>query len=89
MPDDTPNVYYASGNQQTCTMQGFFIQFALIVPIYNAITALYYLVVIHYGLNSRNISEKYEKWMHIFPFVVALSFAIVGMVPSMLLYSAR
>ena len=89
MPEDTPNVYYASGNRQTCTMQGFFIQFSLIVPIYNAMTALYYLVVIRYELNNRDISEKYEKWMHICPFVISLSFAIVGLVPSMLLYSTR
>mmetsp|Transcript_35184 Transcript_35184/g.59728 ORF Transcript_35184/g.59728 Transcript_35184/m.59728 type:complete len:389 (-) Transcript_35184:223-1389(-) len=87
MPADTPNVYYASGNRQTCTMQGFFIQFSLIVPMYNAITALYYLLVVHYGLTNGDIRHKYEKWMHIFPFAIASSFAIVGLVPSMLLYS--
>ena len=89
MPADTPNVYYAIGSRQSCTMQGFFIQFSLIVPIYNAMTALYYLLVVHYGLSNRVIRQKYEKWMHICPFVVASSFAIVGLVPSMLLYSTR
>ena len=87
MPVDTPNVWYAAGTRQTCTMQGFFIQFSLIVPIYNSMTALYYLLVVHFGLSNRVIATKVERWIHICPFVVAFSFAFVGLVPSMSLYS--
>jgi len=82
MPVDTPNVWYAAGTRQTCTMQGFFIQFSLIVPIYNSMTALYYLLVVHFGLSNRVIATKVERWIHICPFVVAFSFAFVGLVPS-------
>jgi hypothetical protein len=87
MPENTPNVWYAAGTQQTCTMQGFSIQFSLIVPMYNAMVALYYLLVIRFGLSNEVIEKKYERWMHICPFVISLAFAITGLVPSMQLYA--
>lgn len=33
IPADTEDVAFASGNQHTCTVQGFILQFGIIVPI--------------------------------------------------------
>jgi len=87
MPENTPNVWYAFGTEQTCTMQGFNIQYSLIVPMYNAGIALYYLLVIRFSLSNKVIATRYEPFMHIVPFVISLAFAITGLMPSMQLYA--
>ena len=40
---------YASGNEATCTSQGFMLQLSVVPSVYNAIMAVYYLLVLRYG----------------------------------------
>lgn len=57
MPSDTPYVYGAVGNTRTCTAQGFFLQLAIIAPLYNASLSLYYLLMIRYGWVERRLKR--------------------------------
>lgn len=57
MPSDTPYVYGPVGNTRTCTAQGFFLQLAIIAPLYNASLSLYYLLMIRYGWVERRLKK--------------------------------
>lgn len=48
IPSST-GIYGAVGTTQTCTAQGFFLQFSIMAPLYNAALSLYYLLMIRYN----------------------------------------
>lgn len=49
IPKGTVGIYGALGTTATCTAQGFFLQFAIMAPLYNAALSLYYLLMIRYN----------------------------------------
>jgi hypothetical protein len=67
------------GNTQTCSAQGFFVQFGVGTVLYNACLALYYLLVVRYGLNNEYIAKRVEPWMHFVAVGFALSVGVAGL----------
>jgi hypothetical protein len=73
------NQVWAFGNQQTCTTQGFVLMLAIAVPIYNAMLALYYMLVINHNFTDRTLRRYFEPTVHIvaFSWSFGTSFAAV------------
>jgi hypothetical protein len=67
------------GNTQTCSAQGFFVYFGVGTVLYNACLALYYLLVVRYGLKNEYIAKRVEPWMHLVAIGFALSIGIAGL----------
>jgi len=76
IPKDTPNVYLASGNDRTCTAQGFWVQLGVGVPLYNASLSVYYFLVIFKGWKEHQV-KKVEPFLHILPILFALTTSII------------
>jgi hypothetical protein len=79
--ENAANRIWASGNRTTCSMQGFFLQMAIAVPIYNAFLALYYSLVINFGFTERALLRYVEPSMHTVAIVLSFtsSFTMVVM----------
>jgi hypothetical protein len=77
IPKET-GIIWASGNTQTCTLQGFFTQFGVASSFYNASLSVYYLLVIRYGWKEASI-HKIEPFLHAFPISWGLGTAIAGL----------
>jgi hypothetical protein len=76
IPRDTPNRLWASGTIGTCSAQGFFLQLALAVPVYNAFLAMYYMLVINFRFTEGTLVRYVEPAMHIFAGIMAFGTAI-------------
>lgn len=76
IPGSTENVWQAYGTTQTCSAQGFFLTLSVAVPIYNALLALYYMLVINYNVSNRYLQRCVEPSMHITAGVWAFGTAI-------------
>ena len=61
------------------TAQGFFVQFGACLPQYNAMLAIYYMLVIHYSVSEERLKEKYEKFMHTIPLAFAVATSIASL----------
>lgn len=70
IPKDTANVFAPSGTRASCTAQGFFIQFGIATPLYNAALAFYYLLIIRYQWKEKRM-KRAEKYLHAVPLVWA------------------
>lgn len=57
IPTDTSGVWAASGTTQTCTTQGYFLQLAIMAPLYNAALSLYYLLMIKYSWSEERLKR--------------------------------
>lgn len=79
IPKDSEDVFDARGNTATCTAQGFFIQLSLISPMYNSMLAVYYLLLVRYGLSETRIARKWEPFMHAYPLLIAFGTALSGL----------
>ncbi|MGK3740315.1 MAG: hypothetical protein ACI90V_007165 [Bacillariaceae sp.] len=77
LPPDAVFLPGGVGNQQTCTAQAFFGQAVLATVVYNCVLAIYYLLVIKYGMKERQIL-KYEKFMHAAPIIVWIGTGAMG-----------
>eukprot|EP00751_Fragilariopsis_kerguelensis_P044044 CAMPEP_0170991074 /NCGR_PEP_ID=MMETSP0736-20130129/8886_1 /TAXON_ID=186038 /ORGANISM="Fragilariopsis kerguelensis, Strain L26-C5" /LENGTH=796 /DNA_ID=CAMNT_0011416181 /DNA_START=106 /DNA_END=2497 /DNA_ORIENTATION=- len=76
----THSDYYIQGgigNNNTCTVQGFFIQFSTISGFTNVSLAFYYYFVIKLGRTDTQL-KKIRIWFLICPFVVGIIFAFAG-----------
>jgi hypothetical protein len=80
IPRGTANVFAPSGTTASCTAQGFFIQFGIATPLYNAALALYYLLIIRYQWKEKRM-KKAEKYLHSVPLLWAsgTSLAALGL----------
>ena len=71
------------GTTQTCSAQGFFVTLGVAVPIYNALLALYFLLVVNYNISDRTLRTRVEPAMHVTAFVwgfgTALSSTLLGL----------
>ena len=65
------SVYGAIGNDATCSLSGFFAQFAVASTLYNGTLTWFYLLTIYFSWSDRNL-RKIEKWFHIIPIGFAL-----------------
>lgn len=79
VPIGTPEVYLASGTQQTCNAQAFLQQLGVATPIYTAELAIYYFLVISAGWKEERL-KKIEIIFHIIPTFLAFTSSIVGIV---------
>jgi hypothetical protein len=77
IPEET-GILWASGNTMTCTFQGFFTQFGISSPIYNASLSIYYLLVIRYGWKEEQL-KRIEPFLHGVPLLWGLGTAIAGL----------
>lgn len=68
IPKGSPDIIWASGNDATCTAQGFLLQLTLAVPLYNAMLSIYYMLVINYQYTDAKLKSFVEPAMHIFCF---------------------
>jgi hypothetical protein len=57
IPAGTPNVYGAVGTTETCTAQGYFLQLAIMGPLFNAALSLYYLLMIRYNFSEERLDK--------------------------------
>mmetsp|Transcript_49348 Transcript_49348/g.96507 ORF Transcript_49348/g.96507 Transcript_49348/m.96507 type:complete len:442 (-) Transcript_49348:60-1385(-) len=76
MPKNYGHYFY--GNERTCVVQGFIVQFSISGILYNSILSFYYLLVIKYGWCDIEL-KKIEPWMHAFPLSVGLTTAMVAL----------
>lgn len=76
----TPGVYQPIGTKGLCTAQGFFMQFGVATPLYNAVLAFYYLLTIRYHWKE-NKMKKAEKYLLSGPLIWASisSFTALGL----------
>ncbi len=80
IPRNTPNIFATVGTTGSCTAQGFFIQFGIATPIYNAALSFYYMLIIRYQWKEQKLQNA-EKYLHALPILWAActSFAALGM----------
>ena len=76
IPEGTEDVWQPIGTQQTCSAQGFFLTLSVAVPIYNAMLALYYLLVINYNVRDHVLKKWVEPSMHLVAMLWAFGTAI-------------
>lgn len=76
MPVDTPFVYGARGTTQTCTAQGFFIQWMLGSVFYNFVLSLYYTLSGKYKMSDEVFAKRYEPFLHGAAVLITLGFAL-------------
>ena len=73
-------IYLASGTEQTCTAQGFFMQLGgIAVPLYTVELALYYLLVGSYGWKEEKLMKFEIPLFHILPCIVAIVTSGLGL----------
>lgn len=69
--DGTEPIFWATGDQYTCSISGFFNQFAISSPLYNATLVWYFLLAIYFEWNDRRLL-RYEWLFHAIPVGYAL-----------------
>lgn len=72
------NVLWSVGNDITCNLQGFFIQFGISSSFYNASLSIYFLLVIRYGWQDSRI-KRLEPWLHAIPLLWGFGTSIAGL----------
>ena len=77
IPQGSNCAYGAIGNEATCATQGFMLTLGLIVPWYNAMLCIYYLLVVKYNVRDEVIA-RYEPLMHLISICPTLTVAIVA-----------
>ncbi|CAJ1953928.1 unnamed protein product [Cylindrotheca closterium] len=82
MPQDTSHRILASGNDETCTLAGFLMQFSNATIIYNTMLSFYFLCIARFGISNEKISKCIEPFMHIlsigYPLITGLFGAFMG-----------
>jgi hypothetical protein len=69
---------WAHGNDQTCTMLGFLIQFGCAVPFYNMSLNVFFLFTVVYGMSEARITRWIEPLLHIVSIFYPLITASAG-----------
>jgi len=75
---DMDQFLWSIGNRSTCSLQGFIVQFSISGVLYNASLSLYYLLVIKYGFQQRDIIII-EKYMHAFALLFGITTATTAL----------
>lgn len=69
---------WATGTENTCILQGFFIQFGISTSIFNGSLAIYYLLFFQYDWRERHF-RKYEIFLYGLPILWGVGTAIIGL----------
>jgi hypothetical protein len=78
MPMPSGSMFLAIGNETTCDIQGFVNTFgALGSALYSLSISIYFLLVIKFNINNRNIQRKYEPFLHACPILYSLTMSLV------------
>jgi len=75
-----PSEYFfdgASGNEASCTAQGFFIQVGTVACYTNVSLAVYYFLVVQKGWRESQL-KKVRLWLFVCPITVGMTFAFAG-----------
>jgi len=75
IPSDVNEFPWALGNETSCSVQGFIVQFSISSVIYNAALSLYYVFIIKHKLRGPKL-QRIEKWIHFVPIAFGLTTAI-------------
>ena len=75
IPESYPNIYMASGNEGTCTVQAVIFQLAQAVPIYLVSMSFYAYVAVKNDFKDLKICWI-EKWIHLVALLVPLLLTI-------------
>mmetsp|Transcript_22476 Transcript_22476/g.48950 ORF Transcript_22476/g.48950 Transcript_22476/m.48950 type:complete len:581 (+) Transcript_22476:464-2206(+) len=87
-PRDAPGQVWAVGTQGTCSMQAFFGHLGIAMPAYNvAMSAYYYLTVVHSWREHDFIGKWPEFLMHFFPLGFAFGTGLAGLIQKLYAYS--
>lgn len=77
LPKD-PGRLWSIGNDTTCSISAFFVQFSLSVSFYNMMLNLNYLLTIRYEMDEKRLAKWVEPWMHLFSILYPLATATWG-----------
>lgn len=77
VPRGSDCTYGAIGNKATCITQGFMLTLHCVVPMYNTMLCVYYLLAVKYRVKDETFL-KYEALMHIVSIGPAVSAAIIA-----------
>ncbi|KAI2493456.1 hypothetical protein MHU86_21074 [Fragilaria crotonensis] len=77
----------AHGNDQTCTMMGFFTQLGTSVPLYNISLNAFFLATVVYGVSELKFRKYLEPSLHVMSILFPLVTASIG--AGLSLYSAK
>jgi len=70
---------WSAGNETTCNLQAFFVQFGFASPFYNASLSFFYLLIVRYGWEEERI-KRIEPWLHGIPILWGLGSATAGLI---------
>lgn len=80
IPKGTDGVFHAVGMTGTCEVNGFLLQLGgLLVALYNASLALYFLLFVRYKCAEKFIARRVEPFIHGFSLLIPLATAAVGL----------
>jgi len=79
---ETDTIFWAAGDSNgiSCSISGFFNQFAVVAPLYNISLSVFYLLVVNYGWKDSRI-KKIEWSFHVIPLgyaIITSSFAAIA-----------
>ncbi len=77
IPSFVEEFQWTTGNEASCTAQGFIVQFSISSVIYNAALSYYYVLIIKHNYRDPQL-EKIEKWFHLIPLMYGISTAVVA-----------
>eukprot|EP00977_Amphora_coffeiformis_P021809 scaffold9945_cov182-Amphora_coffeaeformis.AAC.1 len=88
IPEGTPGVWGAMGNQTTCNVQGWFLQFGLLGAFCNTALALYYHKGVVHNMKDREIASRYEIKSYVLAMLWSAGTATVALFQDLYAYSA-
>lgn len=65
-PYSSEEFIWQFGNQTTCSIQGYIVQFSIAGVMYNSTLSLYYMLKVKYNITERQLG-RIEYAMHLFP----------------------
>ncbi len=77
IPSFVEEFQWTTGNEASCTAQGFIVQFSISSVIYNAALSYYYVLIIKFNYRAPQLA-KIEKWFHLVPLLFGISTAVVA-----------
>ena len=79
-PKETSRRVWAMGNETTCSIVGFFMQFSNSTILYNAMLSFYFLLLSRFDVPNQKIAKRIEPIMHLLSVGYPLITAVVGSV---------
>jgi hypothetical protein len=79
VPTGVPGTQFASGNQASCSAQGFFAQLAITILYYSTSLSVYFVLCINPNIDDKTIKQRYEPFLHAIPILFSIIPAFVGL----------